>query len=402
MSASRRILVSPFWPAALRKLRLLLPVLFLFAFLTAGFADAPAPKFSMTGELDLGVTYDSIGGTTTDKPTELKLSPTLSDGNVGFNSRILFLPPTDTNTSVAPVPISLDYAYGTYQLYGSLFDHFMTAKISMGDFADLTDYVLSYNSNGFTNYIQGNPIGGYMEGLTGAELAFSPIKTLILAVFVPWDNTGSGQPATLNKTDVNISYTYPGVIKINTGYGNSYNGDISGMLIQPSGSNLYYANISLLAVTNLTLGAEYGNYYDVAHSAAVENYVTGTVSYTSTDEKTGNSYTVSNDVFYFMPTSGTNVVQEYFSTNYTFSQVFSAADLILDMDVDYANNYPGVDSTSPGTLTATHKNVTLNPWIKLSLGAKSHILAIGYAYNYDLDASKAAYSKLILSGTIYF
>ncbi len=46
--------------------------------------------------------------------------------------------------------------------------------------------------------------------------------------------------------------------------------------------------------------------------------------------------------------------------------------------------------------------MTLNPWIKLSLGAKSHILALGYAYNYDLDASKTAYSKVILNGTIYF
>ena len=44
----------------------------------------------------------------------------------------------------------------------------------MGDFADLTDYVLAYNSNGFASLTQGNPIGGYMEGLTGAELAFSP------------------------------------------------------------------------------------------------------------------------------------------------------------------------------------------------------------------------------------
>ncbi len=383
--------------------RYLLAGLFLTAFLTAGFADdAAKPKFTMTGELDLGVTYDSVAGTTTDKPTELKLSPTLADGNVGFNSRIFFLPPTFVPSAVAPVAVSLDYAYGTYLLYGSLFDHFMTAKISMGDFADLTDYVLSYNSNGFTNFIQGNPIGGYMEGLTGAELSFSPIKTLILAVFVPWDNTGAGQPATLNKTDVNISYTYPKVIKINTGYGNSYNGDISGALVQPSGANLYYANVSLLAVTNLSLGAEYGNYYNVGTSTAVENYVTGTVSYTSTDEKTGNSVTFSDDLFYFLPVSGTDVIQEYFSTNYTFSQVFSAADVILDMDVDYANNYPGIDSTSPGTLTASHKNLTLNPWIKLSLGAKSHILAVGYAYNYDLDASRTAYSKLILDGTIYF
>ncbi len=378
-------------------------VVFLVAFLTAGFADdAAKPKFTMTGELDLGVTYDSVAGTTTDKPTELKISPTLADGNVGFNSRIFFLPPTFVTPSpVAPAAVSLDYAYGTYLLYGSLFEHFMTVKISMGDFADLTDYVLSYNSNGFASFIQGNPIGGYMEGLTGAELSFSPIKTLILAVFVPWDNTGSGQPATLNKTDVNVSYTYPKVIKISTGYGNSYNGDISGALVQPSGANLYYANISLLAVQNLNLGAEYGNYYNVGSSTAVENYVTATVSYTSTDEKTGNSLAFSDDLFYFLPASGTNVIQEYFSTNYTFSQVFSAADVILDMDVNYANNYPGIDSTSPGTLTATHKNLTFSPWIRLSLGAKSHILALGYAYNYDLDASRTAYSKLILDGTIY-
>ncbi len=126
--------------------RYLLAGLFLTAFLTAGFADdAAKPKFTMTGELDLGVTYDSVADTTTDKPTELKLSPTLADGNVGFNSRIFFLPPTFVPSAVAPVAVSLDYAYGTYLLYGSLFDHFMTAKISMGDFADLTDYVLSYN-----------------------------------------------------------------------------------------------------------------------------------------------------------------------------------------------------------------------------------------------------------------
>jgi len=384
-------------------MRQLLPALFLLVSLTAGFADdAPKPKFTITGEVDIGVTYDSVAGTTTDKPTELKLSPTLSDGNVGFNSRILFLPPSDINVSVAPNPVSLDYAYGTYLLYGSLFDHFMTAKISIGDFADLTDYVLSYNSNGFASLIQGNPIGGYMEGLTGGELAFSPIKTLTLAVFVPWDATGIGQRASLNGTDVNVSYTYPKAIKINTGYGNSYNGDISGVLVRPSGSNLYYVNVSLLAVENLNLGAEYGNYYDVAHSSAVENYFTGTVSYSFPDEKTGNSLTFSDDLFYFVPASGTSVIQEYFSTVYTLSQVFSAADVLLDLDVDYANNYPGTDSTSPGTLTASHKNVTINPWIKLSLGAKSHILALGYAYNYDLDASKNFSNKLILNGTIYF
>ena len=142
------------------------------------------------------MTYDGVAGTTTDKPTELKLSPTLSDGNVGFNSRIFFLPPSFIPSAVAPAPVSLDYAYGTYLLYGSLFEHFMTAKVSIGDFADLTDYVLPYNSNGFAGLVQGNPIGGYMEGLTGAELAFSPIKTLTLAVFVPWDNTGSGSRQT--------------------------------------------------------------------------------------------------------------------------------------------------------------------------------------------------------------
>jgi hypothetical protein len=45
----------------------------------------------------------------------------------------------------------------------------MTAKVSAGDFADLTDYTLAYNSNGFSSLIQGNSIGGYIEGLTGAE-----------------------------------------------------------------------------------------------------------------------------------------------------------------------------------------------------------------------------------------
>jgi len=81
--------------------------LFLVVVVVGGFADAPQPKFTMTGELDVGATYDTIAGTTTDKPTELKLSPTLADGNVGFNSRILFLPPNDTNTSVSLAPISL-------------------------------------------------------------------------------------------------------------------------------------------------------------------------------------------------------------------------------------------------------------------------------------------------------
>ena len=136
----------------------------LLVIVAAGFADTRPPKFTMTGELDVGATYDTVAGTTTDKPTELKLSPTLADGNVGFNSRIFFLPPPTQHFRGA-APISLDYAYGTYLLYWSLFDQFMTAKVSMGDFADLTDYVLAYNSNGFSSLTQGNPIGGYIEGL---------------------------------------------------------------------------------------------------------------------------------------------------------------------------------------------------------------------------------------------
>jgi hypothetical protein len=395
-------------------MRRCLPGLFLFAFLSAGFADdATKLKFTITGELDVGATYDTVAGTTTDWPTWLKLCPTLVDGNVGINSRLFFLPPTDTDTAIVPtvwigstrvpVPISVDYAYGWYLLYGSLFDHFMTAKISIGDFADLKDYVLTYNSNFFTNYVQGNPIGGYIEGLTGAELALNPITNLTLAVFVPWDDTGSGQPRTFAHTDVNISYTYPKVIKINSGYGNSYNGDVSGVLIQPtSGTNLYYVNVSLLAVKNLSLGSEYGNYFNVSTSSPLENYFSGTVSYSIPDEKTGNSLTFSDDIFYFVAATGTNVIQEYFTTVYTFSQVFSGADVLFDLDVDYANNYPGIDSTSPGNLVATHENVTISPWIKLSLGTKSHILALGYAYNYDLNASRTAYNKFILSGTIYF
>ena len=386
-------------------MRKLIPILSLAVFVAAGFADPPPPKFTITGELDLGATYDIVAGTTTDKPTELKLSPTLADGNVGFNSRIFFLPPTDTNTSVAPVPISLDYAYGTYLLYWSLFDQFMTAKVSLGDFADLTDYALAYNSNGFSSLIQGNSIGGYIEGLTGAELAVTPIDNLRVAVFVPWDDTGNGQNAdsTFGRTDVNVSFTTPKVFKLDVGYGNSYNGDISGTLVQPArGTNLGYLNVALLAVKNLTLGAEYGNYFDVSDSSAVENYGTATVSYVFPNEKTGDSLTFSDDLFYFVPASGTSVIQEYFTTFYTFSQAFSGADLILDLDLNYANNYPGTDSTSPGTLTATDRNVTINPWVKLSLGTKSHILAVGYAYNYDLDASKTAYDKFILNGTIYF
>ena len=378
---------------------------FFVVIVVSGFADSPPPKFTITGELDVGGTYDTIAGTTTDKPTELKLSPTLADGNVGFNSRILFLPPTDTNTSVSSVPISLDYAYGTYLLYWSLFDQFMTAKVSLGDFADLTDYTLAYNSNGFSSLIQGNAIGGYIEGLTGAELALTPVDNLRVAVFVPWDNTGSGQTAssTAGRTDVNVSYTLPTVFKLDAGYGNSYNGDISGTLVQPGlGTNLAYLNVSLLSVKNLTLGAEYGNYYDVSDSSLVENYGSATLSYVFPNEKTGDSLTFSDDVFYFIPASGTSVIQEYFSTFYTFSQAFSGADLILDLDLNYANNYPGTDSTSPGTLTATDRNLTINHWVKLSLGTKSHILALGYAYNYDIDASKTAYNKLILNGTIYF
>jgi hypothetical protein len=383
-------------------------VVFCF-FLTAAYADdqPPAPqKITFTGELDLGVTYESVSGTATDRPTELKFGSTLTDGNVGFNARFLFYPPT-VSSSVATfsLPISVDYAYGTYLLYWTAFDHFMTAKISVGDFTNFTDYILPYNSNGFTLLLQGNSIGGYMEGLVGGALAFSPIKNLTLAAFIPWDRTGGGTPFndTIGNFDVNVSYTYPKLIKINAGYGNSYNGDISGVLIQPnSGTNLAYINISLLRVENLTLGAEYGNYTNVTSASAVENYLTGTVSYTFPNEQTGNSLTFSDDLFYFIPASGTNVIQEYFSTNYTFSQVFSGADVILDMDVNYANNYPGVDSTNANSLVASHKNLTLNPWVKLSFGVKAHILALGYAYNYDLDASKTGYSKVILNATIYY
>jgi|GEM_PF-2884736 hypothetical protein len=385
-------------------------LLFLFAFAAAGFADdAAKPKFAMTGELDLGVTSDSVANSTTDNPTELKLSPTLADGNVGFQSRLLLYPPT-VSPSVTQYPQSnslmqLDYAYGTYLLYGSLFDHFVTAKVSMGDFADTTDYVLSYNSNGFANLTKGNAIGGYIEGLTGAEVAFSPLKTLTVAAFVPWDNTGAGTPPanTEGRADVNVSYTYPKVIKVNTGYGNSYNGDVGGSLVQPAaGTNLFYANASLTSVENLALGAEFGNYYNITSSKSVENYATATVSYTIPNEKSGDSLTFSDDVFFFAADSGTSVIQEFFSTAYTFAQAFSAGDLILDLDANYANNYPATDSSSPGTLTSSDRNFTINPWVKLSLGAKNHILALGYAYNYDLDAAKAGYAKLLLNGTIYF
>jgi len=388
--------------------RLALALIIFLSVLTAAHADQPpAPqKITFTGELDLGVTYESVSGTATDRPTELKFGSTLTDGNIGFNTRFLFYPPT-VSPSVAAfsLPVSVDYAYGTYLLYWTAFDHFMTAKVSVGDFANFTDYVLGYNSNGFGLLIQGNAIGGYMEGLVGGELAFSPIKNLTLAAFIPWDRTGGGTPLndTIGNFDVNVSYTYPKLIKVDAGYGNSYNGDISGVLIQPSsGTNLAYINISLLSVENLTIGAEYGNYTNVISASAVENYVTGTVSYTFPNEDTGNSLTFADDLFYFIPASGTGVIQEYFSTNYTFSQVFSGADVILDMDVNYANNYPGVDSTNANSLVASHKNVTLNPWVKLSFGVKAHILALGYAYNYDLDASKTGYSKVILNATIYY
>ena len=98
---------------------------FFWPFVAAGFADdAAKPKFTMTGELDLGVTYDSVAGTTTDKPTELKLSPTLSDGNVGFNSRIFFSAAVLHPSSAAPPLSALDYAYGTYLLYWFAFRPF--------------------------------------------------------------------------------------------------------------------------------------------------------------------------------------------------------------------------------------------------------------------------------------
>ena len=390
-------------------------VVFCF-FLSAAYADdqPPAPqKITFSGELDLGATYESVSGTATDRPTELKFGATLTDGNVGFNARLLFYPATVSSSVAAnSLPISIDYAYGTYLLYWTLFDHFMTAKISVGDFANTTDYVLNYNSNGFALLLQGNPIGGYMEGLAGGELAFSPIKNLTLAAFIPWDRTGGGTPFndTIGGFDVNVSYNYPKLLKINAGYGNSYNGDISGALIQPnSGINLAYINVSLLSVENLTIGAEYGNYTNVNSLAPVENYISATVSYSFPNEETGNSLNFADDLFYFIPASGTSVIQEYFSTNYTFSQVFSGADVILDMDVNYANNYPtgsntvGMpDSTNANSLVASHRNLTLNPWIKLSFGGKAHILALGYAYNYDLDASKSGYSKVILNATIYY
>ena len=380
--------------------------------LAAAVADPAPSPFAITGELDLGPTWDLADHSTSDKPTELKLSPTLQDGNVGFQSRLFFFPATtDTGNTPFNAQVSVDYAYGTYQLYGSLFEHFMTAKISLGDFADLTDYALSYNSNGFSSLIQGNPIGGYIEGITGGEFALSPLKTLTLAVFVPWDSTGSGSATgnTFNRTDVNVSYNLPKVVKIDAGYGNSYNGDVSGTLIQPdSGVNLFYANASLLNVENLTIGGEFGNYYDVAHSSQVENYLTGTVSYSFPDEKTGDSLTFSDDVFFFLPASGNAVVQEYFSTAYAFSQAFSAADLILDLDVNYASNYPSASDTNPTafsdpvSLPSEDRNVTISPWVKLNFGEKNHILAVGYAYNYDLSVSKTGYNKLILNGTIYF
>ena len=387
------------------------PLLAAFLFLSVlsiAHADdqPPAQKISFSGEMDLGITYESVSATATDRPTELKFGSTLKDGNVGFNARFLVYPPS-VSPSVATfsVPVSLDYAYGTYLLYWTLFDHFMTAKISVGDFADLTDYVLSYNSNGFALLVQGNPIGGYMEGLVGGELAFSPIKNLTIAGFVPWDATGSGTHFgnTIGNFDINVSYTYPKLVKINAGYGNSYNGDISGTLVQPSaGTNLAYVNVSLLSLTNLTIGAEYGNYANVVSRSVVENYVTATVSYTIPFEESGDSLNFADDLFSFIAASGTDVIQEYLSVFYTFSQLFSGADLSLDMDADYANNYPGVNSTNANSLVASHRNVTLNPWVKMSFGVKGHVLALGYAYNYDLDASKTGYSKVILSATIYY
>ena len=195
----------------------------------------------------------------------------------------------------------------------------------------------------------------------------------------------------------------PKLNKINAGYGDSYNGDISGTLVQPnSGTNLAYLNVSLLNMTNLAIGAEYGNYTNVVSRSPVENYVSGTISYTVPFEESGNSLNFADDLFYFIPVSGTSVIQEYFTTAYTFSQVFSGADVILDVDVNYANNYPAVDSTNVNSLVASHKNLTLNPWVKMSFGVKGHILTLGYAYNYDLDASKTGYSKVILNATIYY
>ncbi len=367
-------------------------------------AAQPGPKITFDGELDLGVTFDGGDGTSIDRPTELKFAPTLVDGNVGFYTRFLMYPPTLSPT-IQATALSTDYAYGTYQLYGSLFDHFMTATIALGDFADLSDYVLSYNSNYFTNVLQGNPIGGYIEGLEGGEVAFSPFKALTIAVFVPWDNTGAGEPVdnTIGNTDGIVSYNLPNKIKIDIGYGNSFNGDISGTLVQVhSGTNLLFVNATLMTIPNLTVGAEYGNYTDVNTSSSVENYVTGTANYTLTNEESGNSFTLADDVFYFMPASGTSVVQEDFSTYYTFSQAFSAADFIIDMDVDYANNYPGVDSTNANSLVATDRNVTFSPWLKLSFGTKNDIFAVGYAYNYDIDAARTGYNRLIVSGTIYY
>jgi len=95
--------------------------------LPAAFADDQPPtpqKITFTGELDLGVSYDSVSGTATDRPTELKFGSVLTDGNVGFNARLLLYPPT-VSPSVATngLPVSLDYAYGTYLLYGTLFGH---------------------------------------------------------------------------------------------------------------------------------------------------------------------------------------------------------------------------------------------------------------------------------------
>ena len=377
--------------------------------LLAAHADDQGPppeKLSFSGELDAGFMYDCLDVADKDRPTELKLGSTLTDGNVGFNARLLaFAPTVDTALTPSGTPLSLDYAYGTYLLYWTAFDQFMTAKVSVGDFANMTDYVLSYNSNGFNLWLQGNPIGGYIEGLTGGEIAISPMKTLTIAAFMPWDSSGDAKAMndTIGKSDLNVSFSIPKALRINAGYGNSYNGDISGSLIQPkSGVNLAYLNVTLISVKNLTLGAEYGNYTNVSSDSSVENYVSGTANYTIPYEESGDSLNFSDDFFCFIPQSGTSVVQEYFSVNYTFSQLFSAADLVLDMDVNYANNYPQMDSTNANLLVASDRNITFNPWVKLILGVKGHILALGYAYNDDLDTAKTGFSEILLNATIYY
>ena len=107
-------------------------------------------------------------------------------------------------------------------------------------------------------------------------------------------------------------------------------------------------------------------------------------------------------IFYFVGASGTNVIQEFFSAYYTFSHAFAGADLVFDLDVNYANNNPLVDSTNATSLIATHRNMTLNPWVKIAYRAKRHFLALGYAYNYDFDTSTTGYSEVILLATIYY